>query len=45
MTGNGTVLNAALNRDGEPMVFSPTDVRSLFFGRGLQFLIWRILWW
>ena len=39
MTGNGTVLNAALNRDGEPMVCSPTDALNLFFATGLQFLI------
>ena len=39
MTGNGTVLNASLNRDGEPMVCSPTDALNLFFGTGLQFLI------
>lgn len=39
MTGNGTVLNAALNRDGEPMVCSPTDALSLVFGTALQFLI------
>jgi carbamoyltransferase len=39
LTGNGVVLNTSLNRRGEPMVCSPEDALSMFFGSDLQYLI------
>lgn len=39
LTGNGVVLNTSLNRRGEPMICSPTDALSMFFGSDLQYLV------
>jgi len=39
LTGNGVVLNTSLNRRGEPMVCSPTDALSMFFGSDLEYLM------
>jgi carbamoyltransferase len=39
LTGNGVALNTSLNRRGEPMVCSPTDALSTFYGSDLQYLI------
>ncbi len=38
-TGNGVLLNTSLNRRGEPMVCSPEDALSMFYGSDLQYLI------
>lgn len=35
-TGVGVLLNTSLNRRGEPMVCSPDDALSMFFGSDLQ---------
>jgi carbamoyltransferase len=39
LTGNGVVLNTSLNRRGEPMICSPTDALSMFFGSDLRYLV------
>lgn len=39
LTGNGVLLNTSLNRRGEPIVCTPTDALSMFFGSDLQYLI------
>lgn len=33
------MLNTSLNRRGEPIVCSPTDILDMFFGSDLQYLI------
>jgi carbamoyltransferase len=38
-TGNAVVLNTSLNRRGEPMVCSPDDALSMFFGSDLEYLV------
>ena len=38
LTGQGAVLNTSLNRRGEPMVCSPADALTMFFGSDLRFL-------
>ncbi len=39
LTGNGVVLNTSFNRNTEPIVNSPIDAVSTFFGSGLDHLI------
>ncbi|MDY0186138.1 MAG: carbamoyltransferase C-terminal domain-containing protein, partial [Desulfuromonadaceae bacterium] len=39
LTGNGVVLNTSLNRRGEPMVCSPEDALSMFYGSDLEYLV------
>jgi len=39
LTGNGVVLNTSLNRRGEPMVCSPTDALTMFYGSDLEYLV------
>ena len=38
LTGHGVVLNTSLNRRGEPMVCTPEDALTMFFGSDLRFL-------
>ncbi|MGB0237192.1 MAG: carbamoyltransferase C-terminal domain-containing protein [Cycloclasticus sp.] len=39
LTGNGVVLNTSLNRRGDPMVCSPTDALTMFYGSDLEYLV------
>jgi carbamoyltransferase len=39
LRGNGVVLNTSLNRRGEPMICSPADALSMFYGCDLEYLM------
>lgn len=39
LCGNAVVLNTSLNRRGEPMICSPTDALSMFYGCDLEYLM------
>jgi len=39
LTGNPVVLNTSLNRRGEPMVCTPRDALTMFFGSDLRYLV------
>lgn len=39
LNGNAVILNASLNRRGEPMVCSPRDALNMFYGSGLEYLV------
>lgn len=39
ISGNGVLLNTSLNRRGEPMVCSPTDALTMFYGSDLEYLV------
>jgi carbamoyltransferase len=38
LSGLPCVINTSLNRRGEPMILSPKDALSMFYGSGLEHL-------
>ena len=39
LTGDAVVLNTSLNRQGEPIVCTPSDAFTMFVGSDLQYLV------
>jgi len=39
LTGDAVVLNTSLNRQGEPIVCTPTDALAMFIGSDLEYLV------
>ena len=39
LTGDAVVLNTSLNRQGEPIVCTPTDALAMFVGSDLEYLV------